>query len=295
MPWGLVKGWVMAPSAKLGFNGVVHEPGTERQLLGNGYRVYDPVLMRFYSADSLSPFGRGGMNAYAYCKGDPQNHIDPSGHFPWAWLGVATAVATGVAATVGAVAVEDRGVKAILGSVALLSVLTAGVVFARYTPSGRQLLGKFDPRVHQSGGGSVVSRHAPARSSSRSTVSAQGSLSTRSSVSSRGGDAQQHGVPMQAQRRGSVGSDVELPQFPRSRSGSADSGYGPGVVSPGASARSVRLSRNDSIYSSTSSLGLGGGPSQDIDGMARLNMLVRGNRQPGGISQGYGYPSSSDA
>ncbi|MEE1921314.1 RHS repeat-associated core domain-containing protein [Pseudomonas sp. 148P] len=52
-------------------------------LLGQGYRAYNPVLMRFTSADSWSPFGRGGLNAYAYCAGDPVNASDPSGHFLW--------------------------------------------------------------------------------------------------------------------------------------------------------------------------------------------------------------------
>ena len=49
--------------------------------LGNGYRAYDPALMRFRAPDSLSPFGKGGLNAYAYCGADPVNRIDPSGHY----------------------------------------------------------------------------------------------------------------------------------------------------------------------------------------------------------------------
>ncbi len=49
-------------------------------LLGNGYRAFNPVLMRFNSPDSLSPFGKGGLNAYAYCAGDPVNRVDPTGH-----------------------------------------------------------------------------------------------------------------------------------------------------------------------------------------------------------------------
>jgi hypothetical protein len=39
-------------------------------------------LRRFYSADKLSPFGAGGVNAYAYCQGDPVNNVDPSGAVP---------------------------------------------------------------------------------------------------------------------------------------------------------------------------------------------------------------------
>jgi len=68
-----------------GFNGEQPDPVTGHYLLGNGYRAFNPVLMRFNSPDSLSPFGEGGMNAYAYCAGDPVNRVDPTGH-TWLWL-----------------------------------------------------------------------------------------------------------------------------------------------------------------------------------------------------------------
>jgi RHS repeat-associated protein len=64
----------------LGYNGEHRDPITGHYLLGNGYRAFNPVLMRFNSPDSLSPFGEGGINAYAYCKGDPVNRLDPTGH-----------------------------------------------------------------------------------------------------------------------------------------------------------------------------------------------------------------------
>lgn len=52
----------------------------EKYLIGS-FRLFDPVIMRFHSPDSLSPFARGGINTYSYCENDPINHADPSGHF----------------------------------------------------------------------------------------------------------------------------------------------------------------------------------------------------------------------
>ena len=69
----------------LGFNGERADPVTGHYLLGNGYRAFNPVLMRFNSPDSWSPFGRGGINSYGYAGGDPVNRVDPSGHF---WRGL---------------------------------------------------------------------------------------------------------------------------------------------------------------------------------------------------------------
>ncbi|MFT0867662.1 RHS repeat-associated core domain-containing protein [Pseudomonas sp. CAM1A] len=69
-----------APAGPLtGFDGIVRESFLKGYLLGNGYRVYSPLLMRFYSADQMSPFERGGINTYAYCHGDPVNFRDDSG------------------------------------------------------------------------------------------------------------------------------------------------------------------------------------------------------------------------
>jgi RHS repeat-associated protein len=65
----------------LGFNGERADPVTGHYLLGNGYRAFNPGLLRFNGPDNLSPFGRGGLNAYAYCLGDPVNLYDPNGHF----------------------------------------------------------------------------------------------------------------------------------------------------------------------------------------------------------------------
>ena len=68
---------------QLGFNGEFSEPDTGWQLLGNGYRAYSQRLMRFQSPDSWSPFGDGGLNAYAYCEGEPVSNVDRDGHSIW--------------------------------------------------------------------------------------------------------------------------------------------------------------------------------------------------------------------
>ena len=65
----------------IGFNGEPPDALTGHYHLGNGYRQFNPVLMRFNSPDSWSPFGDGGLNAYAYCGGEPRNRTDSTGHF----------------------------------------------------------------------------------------------------------------------------------------------------------------------------------------------------------------------
>jgi RHS repeat-associated protein len=72
------------PSAntRLGYNGEFIQGVSGHYLLGTGYhRAYSPAVMRFNSPDNWSPFGKGGINTYAYCNGDPVNNTDPSGHY----------------------------------------------------------------------------------------------------------------------------------------------------------------------------------------------------------------------
>jgi RHS repeat-associated protein len=64
-----------------GLNGEFIERMTGHYPLGNGHRSYNPHLMRMHSPDAHSPFGRGGMNTYAYCQNDPINWSDPSGRW----------------------------------------------------------------------------------------------------------------------------------------------------------------------------------------------------------------------
>lgn len=63
-----------------GMAGAQIDPVTGWYFLGNGYRVFNPGLMRFHSPDSWSPFGKGGINPYIYSLSDPVNRVDLNGH-----------------------------------------------------------------------------------------------------------------------------------------------------------------------------------------------------------------------
>ncbi|NBK39952.1 RHS repeat-associated core domain-containing protein [Pseudomonas soli] len=80
LPHGYKHGLTAKPS--LGFTGQLCEPAVGFYLLGNGHRIYNTVLKCFHSPDRLSPFGKGGINTYAYCSRDPVNRTDPSGRLP---------------------------------------------------------------------------------------------------------------------------------------------------------------------------------------------------------------------
>ncbi|HEY3985132.1 RHS repeat-associated core domain-containing protein [Cedecea sp.] len=81
------------------FNGERLDPVSGTYHLGNGYRAYSPVLMRFICPDSWSPFAEGGINPYAYCKDDPINRADPSGHM--SILGVMLTLASAIGLVTG--------------------------------------------------------------------------------------------------------------------------------------------------------------------------------------------------
>ncbi|WP_442112381.1 RHS repeat-associated core domain-containing protein [Pseudomonas sp. NUPR-001] len=85
-------------NSPFGYTGERREPLTGWYIAA-GYRPYDPLLMMFLSPDSESPFGRGGLNAYAYCAGDPVNRIDPDGHDWKSWFISGIGIALGVLAT----------------------------------------------------------------------------------------------------------------------------------------------------------------------------------------------------
>ena len=133
-------------NASTGYAGQRNEPLTGWQILGD-YRPYDPVLMCFLSPDSESPFGRGGINPYAYCAADPINRIDPDGH---SWVNYAVAsmgLAVGIAAMIttmgaaagAAVGIAAAGWAALTPSAAL--VLTAAALDVASLATGVASLG----------------------------------------------------------------------------------------------------------------------------------------------------------
>jgi len=113
-----------------GFTGEREDPFRGYYLLGNGYRAYSPALGRFTCPDSLSPFGAGGFNPYAYCAGDPVNHTDPSGHFSWqSILGIVAGTLGLVFSlfTAGTSIAAAGGVMAAIGEVSGASLATVGL------------------------------------------------------------------------------------------------------------------------------------------------------------------------
>ncbi|SDA87207.1 RHS repeat-associated core domain-containing protein [Pseudomonas sp. NFACC15-1] len=116
----------------LGFNGERADPVTGHYLLGNGYRAFNPLLMRFNSPDSMSPFARGGINAYAYCGGDPVGRVDPSGHvfkIAASLLGLVT-----VGLSVGAVFTDGMTRMTLVIAASLNGAMGVGSLFAAVRP-----------------------------------------------------------------------------------------------------------------------------------------------------------------
>lgn len=105
----------------LGFNGERPDPVTGHYLLGNGHRAFNPVLMRFNNPDRLSPFGRGGLNPYVYCVGDPVNRRDPGGRF--SILGIA-----GLLTSVGSLGSSSVGLLPSLSFLDSSKALFAGAI-----------------------------------------------------------------------------------------------------------------------------------------------------------------------
>lgn len=138
------------PRAALpGFCSERRDPVSGTYHLGNGYRAYSPNLMRFTCPDSLSPFGAGGVNPYAYCAGDPINRLDPSGHISMhAWMAIGMGVMGLVAVTFAAgmaIAAAGGVLAAIQSASALWLVVGASRVVSDVTSIASGALEDINP------------------------------------------------------------------------------------------------------------------------------------------------------
>ena len=88
-PWGMRRqeDWSHSPtliesSSTRGFTG--HEMDDDIGLINMNARIYDPVLGRFLSPDSVlpDPANLQAFNRYAYVLNSPMGYTDPSGHEP---------------------------------------------------------------------------------------------------------------------------------------------------------------------------------------------------------------------
>jgi len=77
-------------------------------------RLYDPLLGRFISADSIipEPGNLQAFNRYSYCVNNPLVYTDPSGH----WFGVDDLIAAVVGAVVGGVSAAISGENILEGA-----------------------------------------------------------------------------------------------------------------------------------------------------------------------------------
>ncbi|MDF9617539.1 RHS repeat-associated core domain-containing protein [Pseudomonas entomophila] len=117
-----------AGQTRFGYCGERHEPLTG-WIIPAGYRPYDPLLMCFLAPDSESPFGRGGINPYAYCAGDPINRCDPDGHSWQSWVLTGAGLAIGLIATVASLGTALPALLAAggLSASAAMAVATAAL------------------------------------------------------------------------------------------------------------------------------------------------------------------------
>ncbi|PYH85738.1 hypothetical protein BO82DRAFT_389360 [Aspergillus uvarum CBS 121591] len=139
-------------SSSIGFNGQWRDPVTGWYHLGNGYRVYNPVLRRYLSPDPGSPFATGEINSYAYCLGDPINRVDPSGqwsffglNFNFGWkdlitgiFGLIASIAVGVL-TAGASVAIQVGVGITVGMVTSAAAGAVGDLAEGRTPTWKSV------------------------------------------------------------------------------------------------------------------------------------------------------------
>lgn len=123
-----------------GYNGEHPDPVSGMTHLGNGYRAYNSMLIRFTTPDSLSPFGTGGINAYAYCAGDPVNQADPSGHMSVGqWIGMAVGLVAGIALSIMTDGAAIPAVASLMTAVTGDAAIGAGAELVAEAADGKRI------------------------------------------------------------------------------------------------------------------------------------------------------------
>jgi len=81
MPFGQIRDHTGTDVSKYRFTD--QELDSETGLYNYDARLYDPVIGRFVSPDSIVPdlYDPQSLNRYSYCRNNPLRYVDPSGHF----------------------------------------------------------------------------------------------------------------------------------------------------------------------------------------------------------------------
>ena len=104
----------------------------ETGLYNYNARLYDPVIGRFISPDSIvqAPFDPQTLNRYSYVRNNPLIYTDPSGHFFLGGLDILIGAAIG--ATVAAIQGENIGEGALKGAISATIFAFAGFTIDHY-------------------------------------------------------------------------------------------------------------------------------------------------------------------
>ncbi len=111
-----------------GFDGQLTDRYTHWQFLGQGYhRAYNPMLHRFMSQDTMSPFDQGGKNGYIFATNNPIMVFDPTGHFSMNfWLNVG-GLSGSIPAIVGAFFGKSMALSVAAGMAASVSTVVSSM------------------------------------------------------------------------------------------------------------------------------------------------------------------------